>query len=351
MRQTRVAIEGEQFFINGRPTYEGRVYRGRRIEGLLLNTRMVQGIFDDRNPETRPRWAYPDTGVWDPERHTDEFVAAMPSWRDHGVLAVTLNLQGGNPRGYSRDQPWHNSAFEADGSLRDDYLARLARILDRADELGMVAILGYFYFGQDERLADEAAVIRGTDNATNWVLERGYTNLLIEVNNECNVRRYEHPILQPERIHELIERVKESSTGKLEALPHGRLLVGTSYGGNAIPRPNVVGTSDFLLIHGNGVTDPNRIAQMVDETRAVEGYRPMPILFNEDDHFDFTRTDDSGEPFNNMWKAIDRYASWGYFEPGESNYVDGYQCPPVNWGINTERKKEFFEFAKEITGC
>jgi hypothetical protein len=25
---------------------------------------------------------------------------------------------------------------------------------------------------------------------------------------------------------------------------------------------------------------------MVEETRKVRGYRPMPILFNEDDHFD-----------------------------------------------------------------
>ena len=44
-------------------------------------------------------------------------------------------------------------------SLRRDCLDRLEAILDRADELGMVAIVGYFYFGQDERLRDEAAVI------------------------------------------------------------------------------------------------------------------------------------------------------------------------------------------------
>ena len=27
-----------------------------------------------------------------------------------------------------------------------------------------------------------------------------------------------------------------------------------------------------------------------------------------------------------------------------------YQCPPVNWGINTERKRGFFKFLKEVTG-
>ena len=88
-RHTEISIQGEQFFINGHPTYEGRVWQGHNIEGLLLNSRMVQGIFDDMNPETRNQWAYPDTGIWDPERNTREFIAAMPEWQAHGVLAFT----------------------------------------------------------------------------------------------------------------------------------------------------------------------------------------------------------------------------------------------------------------------
>ena len=63
----------------------------------------------------------------------------------------------------------------------------------------MVVILGYFYFGQDERLVDESAVCRAVDDATRWVLESGYGNVLIEINNEANIRRYEHEILQPHR--------------------------------------------------------------------------------------------------------------------------------------------------------
>ncbi len=106
----------------------------------------------------------------------------------------------------------------------------------------------------------------------------------------------------------------------------------------------MVKTSDFLLIHGNGVKDPKRIAEMVRLSRAVEGYRPMPILFNEDDHFDFDK------PENNMMSAISEYASWGYFDPGASDYSDGYQCPPVNWGINSERKKAFFNLLRQVTG-
>jgi hypothetical protein len=181
-RHTTVSIEAENFLINGKPTYAGRTWNGNRIEGLLFNSRMVQGIFDDLNTNTVSKWAYPDTGKWDAERNTREFIAAMPEWRRHGLLAFTINLQGGSPQGYSREQPWHNSAIQSDGSLREDYLKRLERIIDRADELGMVVILGYFYFGQDERLRDEAAVVRATDNATQWIFDRGYRNVLWEPN-------------------------------------------------------------------------------------------------------------------------------------------------------------------------
>ena len=77
LRQTTLAIVGEDFHINGKPTYEGRAWNGHRVEGLLMNSRMVQATFDDRNPETAQRWAYADTGKWDAERNVREFIAAM----------------------------------------------------------------------------------------------------------------------------------------------------------------------------------------------------------------------------------------------------------------------------------
>lgn len=338
-RRTTVSIQSDKFFINGRPTYESRVYKGMKIEGLLMNSRVVQGVFDDLNPETRSRWNYPDTGKWDAERNTREFIAAMPEWKKHGLLGFTINFQGGSPQGYSQDQPWHNSAFDADGSLRKDYLSRMEHILDKADELGMVAIVGYFYFGQDQRLRDEEAAKRATRDATNWLLGKGYRNILVEIANECDNRKYDQPIIKKDRIHELIDLTKSiTRSGR-------RLLVSASFNGGGIPSANVVEASDFLLLHGNGVKDPERITQMVEETRRVPGYRTMPILFNEDDHFDFDK------PESNMMKAVGAYSSWGYFDPGESNYRDGYQCPPVNWGINTERKKAFFTLVKEVTGA
>jgi len=338
--RTTLTIDGDRFLINGRPTYEGRTWHGYRIEGLLMNARMVQGIFDDLNPATRELWAYPDTKQWDADRNTREFVAAMPEWRRHGLLAFTLNLQGGSPQGYSQAQPWHNSAFNADGSLRPPYLQRLERVLDRADELGMVAIVGYFYFGQDQRLENEAAIRHAVSEATNWLLKKGYRHILIEIANECDNRQYDQPLIRAPRIHELIELAK--------SITHDgwRFPVSTSFNGGSIPTANVVNAADFLLLHGNGVADPDRLAGMVKQVRSLPAYRRMPIMFNEDDHFDFDK------PRNNFVAAIGEYASWGYFDyrmAGEA-FDDGYQSVPVNWSISSARKRGFFSLLKEMTG-
>jgi hypothetical protein len=338
-RRTAVTIDRDRFLINGRPTYAGRTWRGHPIEGLLMNSRMVQGIFDDLNPDTRGRWAYPDTGRWDAERNTREFVAAMPAWRRHGLLAITMNLQGGSPQGYSQAQPWHNSGFDTDGSLRPAYLARLERILDRADALGMVVILGYFYFGQDQRLAGEQAVRRAVRDATAWLHEKRYRHVLIEIANECDNRAYDHPVIGAPRVHELIQLAQSITRDGY------RYPVSVSFNGGSIPTPNVVAAADFLLMHGNGVSDPDRIAGMVTAVRKVDGYRPMPILFNEDDHFDFDA------PRNNCVAAVGEYASWGYFDyrmKGEG-FDEGYQSVPVNWGISSARKRGFFALVEAIT--
>ena len=386
-RRTEVAIRDDGFLINGEPTYKGRSFNGRKVEGLLMNIRVVQGIFDDKNPETAGRWVYPDTKTWDPDRNTREFIAAMPEWRQNGVLAFTICLQGGSPGGGGRGGAGRggaapagdaraggppaggdaraggaaqatadpatagrgrgpagpvleNTAISPDGSLRPDYMARLERILDRADELGMVAIVSYFYFGQDQRLQDEAAVKRAVQNVTNWLLDRDYRNVLVEVNNECGLS-YDHEILNPQRVHELIELVKGTTrSGR-------RLLAATSWPGptaksfREVPdtpaTSNVLQVSDFALIHGNGA-NIDRLTRMIRATRGLPGYRTMPVVINEDPNFNFD------QPENNLLTSVYDYVSWGYYDQS------GFQSPPVNWGINTETKRQFFQMVKTITG-
>ena len=338
-KKTIVEIQGDKFLINHKPTYEGRSWKGYPVEGLLMNSRMVQGLFDDQNPETAEKWKYPDTGEWDPDRNTDEFVAAMDEWYAYGLLSFTINLQGGSPMGYG-NEGWQNSAFDLHGAPRAAYFERLSRILKKADDLGMVPILGIFYFGQDQYLEGDDAIYAAIDYTLDWLFESGYRNVLIEVNNECNVKRWDHEILKDPHVHALISYVRSREKDGYS------FLAGTSYGGGAIPSPEVVEASDFVLIHGNGVTEPERIREMVQQVKALPTYTTKPILFNEDDHYDFD------QDMNNMVAAVQAYASWGFFDfrrDGEE-FNEGYQSVPVDWRVNSVRKTGFFKLVKEITG-
>lgn len=254
-----------------------------------------------------------------PASPTPGGITTPNSWGSMLQMAAVRDVlqRMGNPRGYARlgSQALINLAFDPDGSLRPDYAARFERILNRADELGMVVILGLFYFGQEAIFnGDEGAIRCAVDNALDWLFDRDYRNVLIAQARTRDDRRF---------------------------------LVSTSYGGNHLPHANVLRCADYVLMHGNGVSDPNRIVEMVQAVRAMPDYRPTPIVFNEDDHFDFD------QPFNNFVAAISQYASWGYFDyrfEGE-NFERGFQSVSADWGINSDRKRGFFNLVREMTGA
>jgi hypothetical protein len=343
-RRTTVDIAGDRFLIDGRPTYEGRVFEGTSVEGLLLNARVVQATFDDLNPETRATWAYPD-GPWDAARNVRELVAALPSWRAAGLLGVTINLQGGSPFGYGDKVPWHNSAFREDGALRDDYLLRLEAVLDAADRQGMVVIVGLFYFFQDTKLRDEAAVIAAVGNLTEWLIAKGYRHVVIEIANEIGGGAYHHPIIEVGRAHELLQLVRERSAGRV-ANRAGRLLASTSMM-NGHPPGRILELCDVVLLHGNFAHRPARLGGSIDTCRAEPGYAGQPIVVNEDDHYDFD------QPENAMLTAVHRRVGWGLFDwrrEGE-DYHEGFQSVPVDWQIRSARKRAFFDLVARITGA
>jgi hypothetical protein len=347
---TSVEIDGEKFLLNGQPTCPDRDFEGHPIEGLLPNVRAVQATFHDENwPEVtsydtavgKCSLAYPDTGLWDAERNVEEFVAALPEWRAHGVLAVTLNFQGGRPiqnawkaPGENRHQPCSNSGFTADGTLKADYARRMAFALDALDQQGMVAIVGYFYFGQAYRLRDEQAVLQACDEATWWLLQTGHRNILVEVCNETAADFYEHDILKPARVAQLVERVKQT------ALNGRHLPTSVSFPGGVLPPDDIIAAGAFVLPHGHGQS-PDGHRTLVAKIRESEAFRsqPKPIVFNE------ACTDVAC-----LDAAVESYASWGYHDHGTNDYEDGFQSPPVNWTINTPTKRAFFERVRGITG-
>ena len=349
---TKVTIDGTRFLINGRLTYEGVTDRGRPIEGLLFNSRMVQAIFDDENPETAVHWRYPDTAVWDPDRNTDEFCAMLPEYRRHGLLGVTVGLQGGGsiylPEVYDA---YLNSAFTLEGELKPTYFDRLQRVIVAADAAGMVVIVNYFYWKQAQKMLGEPALLRATEAATEWLLRTGYGNLLVDVWNEFTAGE---ALTQSERIHELVEIVQQTT------LDGRRLLAGASImPGRALPGGRWHEIVDFYLPHGNDSWSA-KLRRELRDLKATPGFRanPRPVMVNEDSMY-----------VTNLEAAIDEYASWGLYIQGfgcggwdhgryewtrharEASYehLSGFQTMPVNWSINTGHKSDFFNRLAEIT--
>jgi hypothetical protein len=356
-QKTRVGIRGSLFTINGHPTYTpeaGFPKADTNLIGTLLNVRAVQAIFDDANyPQKGSRqnpyksntmgdvaFDYPD-GKWDPERQTDEFVAALPQWRACGLLAFTVNLQGGGPTDgnfgdIAPTQPEDNTAFDPQGALKPAYARRLEKVIAAADRAGMVVIVGLYYFGQDERVQvtpDNRYIKRGIENAIGFLKSLPYRNVLIEINNETSDSGYGHSILKASGVVDAVLLAKKAAEGEFP--------VSMSWSGGIQPRGSradaALRAADYLMIHTNGET-PEQVHESIAAFRRWAGY-DRPLMINED-----------GVSTMNLYAAVEEHAGWGFYDQGWNNYRDGFQSPPTNWTINTPVKWVFFEQVARLTG-
>ena len=352
--QTVVDISGEDFLINGQLTYSTIPTCPTSMHGLLFNVRSVNATFDDLDdalpagflddPGDRPGNNYAGYGTWDPDANTDRFIAALPAWRARGVLAVTLNFQGGcscsrnGEQGVDfagDNQTPNNNPYGPNGTPIDpDYLDRMARCINALDANGMVCILGLFYFGQDQRISnanDSQAVKDAVDEAVDWVLANDWRNVVIEINNETTVGGYQHNILTPSRVHELFQRVKTRSVRPDES----RLLVSASSTGTSLPPETWMQEADLFLPHGNGL-GATQIGELVADFRAHSAWQanPRPICFNED-----------STNIAKLNAAAAAHASWGLYDDTHHQSVW-----PANWTIWSSTNIAFFDRVAELVG-
>lgn len=273
---TRVGIEQASWRINDRPTYPGT-----SAEGLLLNVRMVHATFEDRNPETRPK-------DFDPEKNVDAFIAKIPAYAAQGVLAFTLNLQGGDP-GY---RGVLNSAFEPDGSLRKESTRRIERAIEACDRAGVVVILGCFHHLQDQVLRDAAALRKAVGEAAAWIESRGYTNVCLEIADEHAHEGYDHATIKnPNGVKDLLRVVRQV---------HPELLVSSSgMGGGRLAHPIAV-DADFLLLHFHQVP----VAEVLERVASADKLSKA-IVCNAD-----SKVGEEGA--RALESAVYAICSWGY---------------------------------------
>lgn len=309
MRKTALEISGEQFLINGRPTYS-EFGSNNPAAGLLMNARFIQGIFDDGADARRfDRFGR----VFDPDKNTDALIAALPQWYASGLRAFTVGFQGGGACFTIPNDTVSNSPYSFDGTSIDPrYLARMRRILDAADELGMVVIVSLFYCGQIRRLDGARAILAAVRTACAFLRDGGWKNVIIEVANEYTIEPYAAAplIREPQGMAALIELARRESG----------LYTGSSAGGGIVDR-EVARASDVVFIHGNGMTRQ----QMMNCISRARRFAPgRPVLCNED-----------SQALGNMQAMADAGVSWGYY----NNMTK--QEPPADWTI-TPGEDAFF---------
>lgn len=312
---TSVSIVGGAFYLNGAPANAATA-----AEGLLLNARMVQAAFDEDTGIAD--FAYPDTGVWDPQRNLAEMLAFIPVMARHGLDAVTIGMQGGNPWPQQSDTIEHPevvSAFDATGALRPAWQSRLEAVIEELDRNGMAAIVSMFYRHQADELADEQAVLAAVDNTLAWLVGRGYTNVMVEIANEVG-GVYPHAIMRPLRVHELVARA--SGMGYPVSVSHAA--------NGSKPTDEELAAVDYVTLHGNGLSD----TEFADLVASQQARTSKPIIFNE------------SYPVSQLDVALSLGVSWGFQDDDRlNNYVNGFQAVPVNWSINTPSKYAFFAAA------
>jgi len=223
----------------------------------------------------------------DPDANTSAFLIVVPDYIAHGVRCFTICLQGGYP-GY---EGAINSAFDSDGSLREEYLNRVRRVITTCDAHGAAVILGCYYQRQDQVLKDEEAVRKGIINVVKWLKSEGFTNVLLEVANEHTHAGFDHRIIQtPEGMAELIRLAQKTNP---------RLLVSASGLGNGKIDEPVAEAADFILIHFNSTP----VEQIPERINAVRKYGKA-IVCNEDDKSE-------EESIRALVTCVENGISWG----------------------------------------
>lgn len=309
---TKVAIKDGRWAINGEWTHPDSP-----AEGLLMNVRMVNAVFEDTGSTAKSHLP-----GFDPDENTDNFIRQIPDYAAHGVRAFTISLQGGFP-GYEGAV---NSAFNAGGSLRDAYMARVARVIRAADRHGVVIILSCFYqrqYSHERMLEGREAIRDAVANVAVWIANQGFTNVVLEISNE-----YAHRGFSRWQDGEWLRSV----AGQMELIQHAKsvapdLLVSTSGMGNGTIAREIAEAADFVLIHFNN-TRVEDIPGRIEEARRYG----KPVVCNEDD-----KVGQVGAEAARL--SVEHGAGWGFMHSEKNQHVpfefDGAGDDPLVYQVLT----------------
>ncbi|HZE37258.1 MAG TPA: hypothetical protein VE172_00450 [Stackebrandtia sp.] len=296
-----------------------------QVRGSLLNLRSANAVFDDESGKITD---------YDPDftaaKNTDDFVAHLDDYREHGLMATDVNLQGGSP-GYDGAK---NPGFNSDGSLRQEWMDRAGKVIEESAKRNMVVVLGYFYFGQIGALDGDDAIRNAVTNVTDWLIKHEYRNVVIEIANEHNDDDYPDIISSDDGMAELIKLAQS----RFDAADF-KLAVGASrWGDGSGPQGAVADASDVALMHCNGL-DADKCAQAAEDNQNEYDY---PVVLNETDNTSGEYDDDTlAEDNASIDAMVPTGASWGYMlnqwnQYAACKYHDDCGSAGFDWALGSQ---------------
>ena len=294
--------KSELFFVRKSSTQWEETYRGseyqRRARGKRMLVDAPQGLFEDEWLSEKP---------FDPTANTDALIAALDLYKEYGVLAVAVSLQGADP-GYSAERNGIVrksgalfgskegsliSAFARDGSLKPAWTARLAKLLKAADDRGMFVQLTYFQPAQDEALDSPEAIVAAAQNMTKWLVAGDHRNVIIDAASGWDVQgEWDHFEFIPRNIANLVTVIREQFNGASFSLP-----IGAASGPSMLYPVSLAQVCDLVLLDERGLK-PDMVARRFAQMSDYE--RPLGVIV------------DAGKELTLSAASFDKSASWTY---------------------------------------
>jgi len=329
-----ITFNQSKIFYNGNVTYPNS-----KVEGSLMTVRVANGIFDDKvNPsffDDFPlvcglnSWEFNNATYvfWNASENTQRLVQAIPEYKSYGINAITVNMQGGCScsRGISGTGQWvDNNPYlkYPNGTLYVDpaYLNRIDSVIQTAKDNEVIVVLGVIYFGQAPRIPSSADKLEATRLIVNHVMEKNFSNVMIETGNEVSGGVY----------LDMVKLVKNMTANNSFFIP-----AGYSNGFNQNHSDDYLSVADVVFVHPTYLTwDDANITEFVNDYKNKTAYRGQPIIMTEDDK-------DSTVKY--LLQSADAGLGWGYYNDKEKQSV------PANFSVYSDNDKLFFGTVKNLT--
>lgn len=179
MPKNQITISGNKIFMNGE-------------EFLPKGIRCSAGLYSDEK--------------------TDELIRNLPVYKSYGLNSISVFLMGSrflNIRGYLENQ-----------ELNEEVAKRLEKVLEAVDKENMMCIVGCIYWGETKSKYEswgQKEVSNAVRNTVKWIKERGYRNIILDVDNEGMAQ---HARICNDKV--LIDDAKNEDAS---------ILVGSNFGG------------------------------------------------------------------------------------------------------------------------